>query len=136
VLGKVALKILHPRQQHDRAHERLIAEARAGAKLDHRNVVGASAPAIRVPKPTTKIDARWSANGATCVSHSRLWMKYTVITRASGGDSLTRSEDAFRSEFGLDACDVPDRRWRRRALSVIEPDAGAGADARAGQVRT
>ncbi|HEX2686249.1 MAG TPA: serine/threonine-protein kinase [Kofleriaceae bacterium] len=36
---KVALKILHPRQQHERAHERLIAEARALAKLDHPNVV-------------------------------------------------------------------------------------------------
>jgi serine/threonine protein kinase len=36
---KVALKVLHPRQQHDRAHERLIAEARALAKLDHPNVV-------------------------------------------------------------------------------------------------
>jgi serine/threonine protein kinase len=37
---KVALKVLHPhRQQHDRAHERLIVEARALAKLDHPNVV-------------------------------------------------------------------------------------------------
>lgn len=36
---KVALKILHPREQHERAHERLIAEARALAKLDHPNVV-------------------------------------------------------------------------------------------------
>lgn len=36
---KVALKILHPGQHHDRAHERLIAEARALAKLDHPNVV-------------------------------------------------------------------------------------------------
>lgn len=31
--------MLHPRQQHDRAHERLIAEARALARLDHPNVV-------------------------------------------------------------------------------------------------
>jgi tetratricopeptide (TPR) repeat protein/predicted Ser/Thr protein kinase len=36
---KVALKVLHPQQQHDRAHERLIAEARALAKLDHPNIV-------------------------------------------------------------------------------------------------
>lgn len=37
---KVALKVLHPRRQSDeRAHERLIAEARALAKLDHPNVV-------------------------------------------------------------------------------------------------
>jgi serine/threonine protein kinase/tetratricopeptide (TPR) repeat protein len=37
---KVALKVLHPRQQWDpRAHERLIAEARALARLDHPNVV-------------------------------------------------------------------------------------------------
>src|SRR5882757_869671 len=36
---KVALKVLHPRQQHERAHERLITEARALARLDHPNVV-------------------------------------------------------------------------------------------------
>jgi tetratricopeptide (TPR) repeat protein/predicted Ser/Thr protein kinase len=37
---KAALKVLHPRRQWDhRAHERLIAEARALAKLDHPNVV-------------------------------------------------------------------------------------------------
>jgi tetratricopeptide (TPR) repeat protein len=36
---KVALKILHPRGPHERARERLIAEARALAKLDHPNVV-------------------------------------------------------------------------------------------------
>jgi serine/threonine protein kinase len=33
---KVALKILHPQDQHERPRERLIAEARALAKLDHR----------------------------------------------------------------------------------------------------
>jgi len=36
---KVALKVLHARQQHGRAQERLIAEARALARLDHPNVV-------------------------------------------------------------------------------------------------
>lgn len=37
---KVALKVLHPRRQWDpRAHARLIAEARALARLDHPNVV-------------------------------------------------------------------------------------------------
>src|SRR5207244_3352265 len=37
---KVALKVLHPRRQADeRAHERLIAEARALARLNHPNVV-------------------------------------------------------------------------------------------------
>jgi tetratricopeptide (TPR) repeat protein/predicted Ser/Thr protein kinase len=37
---KVALKVLHPRRQSDdAAHERLIAEARALARLDHPNVV-------------------------------------------------------------------------------------------------
>jgi serine/threonine protein kinase len=37
---KVALKVLHPRRQgDDGAHERLIAEGRALARLDHPNVV-------------------------------------------------------------------------------------------------
>lgn len=37
---KVALKVLHPRAQDDeRAHARLLAEARALARLDHHNVV-------------------------------------------------------------------------------------------------
>ena len=37
---KVALKVVHPRQQDDdRAHARMLAEARALAKLDHVNVV-------------------------------------------------------------------------------------------------
>lgn len=37
---RVALKVVHPRQTHDdRAQARLITEARALAKLDHRNVV-------------------------------------------------------------------------------------------------
>jgi tetratricopeptide (TPR) repeat protein/predicted Ser/Thr protein kinase len=36
---KVALKILHPQHQHEHARERLIAEARALAKLDHPNIV-------------------------------------------------------------------------------------------------
>jgi|JI10StandDraft_1071094.scaffolds.fasta_scaffold03708_13 predicted Ser/Thr protein kinase len=37
---KVALKVLHPRaQEDDRAHARLLAEARALARLDHHNVV-------------------------------------------------------------------------------------------------
>lgn len=36
---KVALKVVHPRTQHDRAHERLLVEARSLARLDHPNVV-------------------------------------------------------------------------------------------------
>ena len=37
---RVALKVVHPRRTHDaRSQERLITEARALAKLDHRNVV-------------------------------------------------------------------------------------------------
>jgi tetratricopeptide (TPR) repeat protein len=36
---KVALKILHPQYQHERARERLIGEARALARLDHPNIV-------------------------------------------------------------------------------------------------
>jgi tetratricopeptide (TPR) repeat protein len=36
---KVALKILHPKYQHERARERLIGEARALARLDHPNIV-------------------------------------------------------------------------------------------------
>jgi len=37
---KVALKVLHPESPpHERAHERLLKEARALARLDHANVV-------------------------------------------------------------------------------------------------
>lgn len=57
--------------------------------------------------PHSFIEARWDDKGATCLSHSRLWMKDTVITAAHNPD-LVKSEDDFTFEFCLPSCERPD----------------------------
>jgi ADYC domain len=51
------------------------------------------------------IEAVWTEKGAACLTHSRLWLKDTVITAAeSYNGSLEEREVAFRSQFRLPVC--------------------------------
>lgn len=56
--------------------------------------------------PPGTIEAQWNENGATCLSHSRMWRKDTLITEGIyyQGMSLDASETEFIKEYKLKKC--------------------------------
>jgi len=79
-------------------------------KDDHDTVAGVPIHYFKHRKgeqpPSEGVEAQWNENGALCLSHSRMWLKDTLVTEGIyyQGMGLAASEAKFVEEFKLKKC--------------------------------